>query len=111
MKNKASYKAVAFKDSLLHGIFTPTILAAKGAALITFLLIVSIAFAVVLADKLGRVRLQIGGFIGCALGLLIPSFSIDFQGSTRIALIFAGFMMFNFMDEYRTERADLSAGG
>jgi putative MFS transporter len=73
------------------------ILAAKGAALITFLLIVGIAFAVVLADRLGRIKLQIGGFIGCALGLLLASFSIDFEGSTKIALIFAGFMMFNFM--------------
>jgi MFS transporter, putative metabolite transport protein len=73
------------------------ILAAKGAALITFLLIVGIAFAVVLADKLGRIKLQIGGFIGCALGLLLGSFSINFEGSTKIALIFAGFMMFNFM--------------
>jgi putative MFS transporter len=73
------------------------ILAAEGSALITALLIVGIAFAVVLADKLGRIKLQIGGFIGCALGLLIASFSIDFEGSTKIALIFAGFMMFNFM--------------
>jgi MFS transporter, putative metabolite transport protein len=73
------------------------ILAAKGAALITFLLIVGIAFAVVLADKLGRIRLQIGGFIGCAVGLLVASFSIDFQGPTQIYLIFAGFMLFNFM--------------
>jgi len=73
------------------------ILAAKGAALITFLLIVGIAFAVVLADRLGRIKLQIGGFIGCALGLLLASFSIDFEGSTKIFLIFAGFMMFNFM--------------
>jgi putative MFS transporter len=73
------------------------ILAAKGSALITFLLIVGIAFAVVLADKLGRIRLQIGGFIGCALGLLLASFSIDFTGSTSVAFIFAGFMLFNFM--------------
>jgi MFS family permease len=73
------------------------ILAAKGAALITVLLIVGIAFAVVLADSLGRIKLQIGGFIGCALGLLIASFSIDFAGSMRIYLIFAGFMVFNFM--------------
>jgi MFS transporter, putative metabolite transport protein len=73
------------------------ILAAKGAALITFLLIVGIAFAVVLADKLGRIKLQIGGFIGCAIGLMLASFSIDFDGSTKIFLIFAGFMMFNFM--------------
>ena len=73
------------------------ILAAKGSAMITVLLIVGIAFAVVLADRLGRIRLQIGGFIGCAVGLLLASFSIDFQGVTQIALIFAGFMLFNFM--------------
>ena len=50
-----------------------------------------------LADKLGRIKLQIGGFIGCAIGLLLASFSIDFEGSSKIALIFAGFMLFNFM--------------
>jgi putative MFS transporter len=73
------------------------ILAAEGSALITFLLIVGIAFAVVLADKLGRIKLQIGGFIGCALGLLLASFSIDFEGATKIFFIFTGFMLFNFM--------------
>jgi len=73
------------------------ILAAKGAALTTFLLIVGIAFAVVLADKLGRIKLQVGGFIGCAVGLLLASFSIDFEPPTKIYLIFAGFMLFNFM--------------
>jgi putative MFS transporter len=73
------------------------ILAAKGAALITTLLIVGVAFAVVLADSLGRIKLQIGGFIGCALGLLLASFSIDVEGSSKIILIFAGFMLFNFM--------------
>ncbi|GAN76189.1 MFS transporter [Acidisphaera rubrifaciens] len=73
------------------------ILAAKGAALITSLLIVGIAFAVLLADRLGRIRLQIFGFFGCAAGLLLASFSIDFPGATGIALIFAGFMLFNFM--------------
>jgi MFS family permease len=73
------------------------ILAAEGSAMITALLIVGIAFAVVLADKLGRIKLQIGGFIGCALGLLLASFSIDFEGATKIELIFAGFMIFNFM--------------
>ena len=73
------------------------ILAAKGSAMITILLIVGIAFAIMLADRLGRVRLQIGGFVGCAAGLLLASFSIDFASSAKIALIFAGFMLFNFM--------------
>ncbi|MFZ0744724.1 MAG: MFS transporter [Terracidiphilus sp.] len=102
------------------GIFTPTILAtaighkaehvrsmsdlisnatlaARGDAMITVLLIIGICFAVVLADKLGRIRLQIGGFIGCAIGLFIASLSVDFTGSTKITLIFVGFMLFDFM--------------
>ncbi len=81
----------------LSDLISDSILAAKGAALINVLLIVGIIFAVMLADKYGRIRLQIFGFIGCALGLLLASFSIDATGSTSIALIFAGFMLFNFM--------------
>src|SRR5271165_1364894 len=102
------------------GIFTPTILAAslghktahvrnladligndelaaKGAALIDILLIVGIIVAVLLADRVGRIRLQIWGFIGCAVGLLLASFSAYAEGATQMVLIFAGFMLFNFM--------------
>ena len=102
------------------GIFTPTILAtaighkadhvrsmsdlisnatlaARGDAMITVLLIIGIVFAVLLADKLGRIRLQIAGFIGCAIGLFIASLSVDFTGGAKIALIFVGFMLFDFM--------------
>jgi MFS transporter, putative metabolite transport protein len=102
------------------GIFTPTILAAavgasedharsvsdiianditaaKGAALITTLLIIGIAFAVLLADVLGRIRLQVLGFIGCAAGLFLASLSSATSGGAKTLLIFAGFMLFNFM--------------
>ena len=102
------------------GIFTPTILAAsvghkaahvrnladligndqlaaKGAALIDVLLIVGIIVAVLLADRVGRIRLQVVGFIGCAAGLALASLSAYADGATRMALIFAGFMLFNFM--------------
>jgi putative MFS transporter len=103
------------------GIFTPTLLAAafggpdhfrstsdiiaqdvvaaKGSALITSMLLVGITFAVLLADRLGRIRLQVFGFIGCALGLLIASFSAYADGSSKIFLIFAGVMLFNFMTD------------
>ena len=73
------------------------IVAAKGAALITGLLIVGIIFAVFLADRVGRIWLQVVGFVGCAVGLLIASFSFYTTGSTQTLLIFAGFMLFNFM--------------
>jgi len=102
------------------GIFTPTILAAavgansdharsvsdlirndiiaaKGAALITTLLIVGILFAVMLTDIVGRIRLQVFGFIGCAVGLFLAAVSANFAGGAETLLIFAGFMLFNFM--------------
>jgi MFS transporter, putative metabolite transport protein len=73
------------------------ILAAKGAALITALLIIGICFAVVLADKVGRIWLQVVGFVGCAAGLLVASFAAYASGEGKIAVIFSGFMLFNFM--------------
>src|SRR5262245_16647403 len=102
------------------GIFTPTILAAalghmaayprniadlitndelaaKGAALIDVLLIMGIICAILFADRLGRVRLQIIGFVGCAAGLLLASLSAYATGANKLTLIFAGFMLFNFM--------------
>jgi len=73
------------------------ILATKGAALIDILLIVGIMFAVLLADRVGRIRLQILGFIGCAVGLLLAALSLDVGGTLAVVLIFAGFMLFSFM--------------
>jgi MFS transporter, putative metabolite transport protein len=81
----------------LSDMISDDILAAKGAAMINVLLIVGIFCAVVLADRAGRIWLQIIGFVGCALGLLIASFSIDFVGPVQIELIFVGFMLFSFM--------------
>jgi len=101
------------------GIFTPTILvtligaksngrnlseiihndllASKGAAVIDILLIVGIVAAILLADRVGRIRLQIFGFIGCASGLLLAAVSTHLTGSAAVVLVFAGFMLFNFM--------------
>lgn len=102
------------------GIFTPTILAAaighkakdasnlaeiihndilgaKGAAMLDVLLIVGILFAILLADRLGRVRLQVVGFVGCATGLALAALSLNFSGSHKIILFLCGFMLFNFM--------------
>ncbi|MEM1058602.1 MAG: MFS transporter [Verrucomicrobiota bacterium] len=74
-------------------------LAAQGAIFIDVLLIVGIIFAIFLADKVGRMRLQIAGFIGCAVGLFIAALSLNFtEGSTMaMVLIFTGFMLFSFM--------------
>ena len=102
------------------GVFTPTLIAAalgsgpdkirspadliasgihsaQAAALTTSLLIVGIIFAIALSDSLGRIKLQIFGFLGCAVGLGVASLSIDAAGSTKLYLIMAGVMLFNFM--------------
>jgi MFS family permease len=75
------------------------IIAAKGSALITSMLLVGITFAVLLADRLGRIKLQIFGFVGCAVGLMIASCSAYADGAPKIFLIFAGVMVFNFMTD------------
>jgi len=73
------------------------ILAAKGAALLDVLLIVGILAAVLLTDRVGRIRLQIIGFIGCAVGLGLATLSLNAAEPTRSILLFGGFMLFNFM--------------
>ncbi|HEV8713075.1 MAG TPA: MFS transporter [Candidatus Binatia bacterium] len=73
------------------------ILAARGAALLDVLLLVGIVFAVFLADKVGRIRLQVFGFLGCAAGLLLASLSGSVNGPAKMVFIFSGFMVFNFM--------------
>lgn len=102
------------------GIFTPTILAhtlghpiadahnvsaliardlqgAKGAALVDTLLIVGIVAAVLMSDKVGRIRLQVLGFLGCAVGLAMAALQSHVDEPARTAMLFGGFMLFNFM--------------
>ncbi len=102
------------------GIFTPTILAhtighevtnahnvsaiiardlegAKGAALVDTLLIVGILAAVLMSDKVGRIRLQVLGFLGCAAGLAMAALQSHVEEPARTMLLFGGFMLFNFM--------------
>jgi len=71
--------------------------AAEGAALIDLLLVVGIVGAVFLVDRVGRIKLQVLGFIGCAVGLLVAALSAHFTGTMQVGMIFAGFMIFNLM--------------
>lgn len=81
----------------LAAVIHDDLLAAKGAAMLDVLLIVGIVAAVLLADKAGRIRLQVIGFLGCAAGLGLAALSMNFTGAHQTALLFAGFMLFNFM--------------
>jgi MFS family permease len=98
------------------GIFTPAIIAmlafstetnfmvrevnsAKGAALVDVFLIIGFLCAVALVERLGRIRLQIIGFGGMAVGLLLLAASglvAPGQGA-ETGLVLAGFLVFNLM--------------
>ncbi len=80
-------------DSGLAGVIRNDMLAAKGSAVMDLLFVVGIIFAILLVDKVGRIKLQILGFIGCAVGLLLAALS----GGTNMPLLFIGFMLFFFM--------------
>jgi MFS family permease len=96
------------------GIFTPTIMAAmalgttssfiakdmgatEGAAAVDMLLVVGFMLAIVLVRYLSRVTLQIAGFLGMALGLLMVAASSLYTAASasQMGLIFGGFMVFN----------------
>jgi len=81
----------------LAGVIDKDLLAAKGAALVDILLILGVGAATLLADRAGRIPLQILGFIGCAAGLLLTAIALDRTGTSQILMIYAGFMLFNFM--------------
>jgi len=98
------------------GIFTPTILAtlftksdpniivrdmiaAEGSGAIDLFLLIGFLTSIPLVDRIGRIPLQIVGFMGCAVGLLIASLSADLPDDHELTMyfIFGGFIIFNFM--------------
>ncbi|MBL8907038.1 MAG: MFS transporter [Rhizobiales bacterium] len=81
----------------LASVIDKDLLAAKGAALVDILLILGIGAATLLADRAGRIPLQILGFIGCAAGLLLSAQALNHAGMTQTVMIYTGFMLFNFM--------------
>lgn len=100
------------------GIFTPTILAAleftskthagpiakdfagtEGAAFLDLFLIVGFLLNILLVDKWGRINLQVLGFAGMTLGLLLLGYASarDLAGHSMVPLIFVGFILFNVL--------------
>ncbi|MBF2073043.1 MAG: MFS transporter [Synechococcales cyanobacterium C42_A2020_086] len=98
------------------GIFTPTIIAmlafstetdfmvkeinaAKGAALVDLFLILGFLCAIGLVERWGRIRLQMIGFLGMAvgLGLLALADWAPSGSSLEMGLVLAGFLIFNLM--------------
>ncbi len=105
------------------GLFTPIILGAAGIAgakagaggghanfineaiakaqdtvLVDLALIVGFVVAIIFIERLGRMRMQIGGFIMMAVGLITLAIStyLTRGGAANLTLVFVGFIVFNF---------------
>ena len=95
------------------GIFTPTIIAvlaladqtnflaremaaARGAAIVDLFLIAGFLLAILFVERVGRIPLQIIGFVGMAIGLLLLTLSnLVHSGNSSLILVFLGFFVFN----------------
>lgn len=96
------------------GIFTPTIIAilafnnqddfilqqvrsSQGSAIVDIFLIIGFIIAVLLVDKVGRIPLQIVGFMGMTLGLILLGIAGDpnLNQHPNLILVFTGFLVFN----------------
>lgn len=97
------------------GLFTPVILAsihlstnasgplatnfvaAEGSAAIDLFLFIGFLIGLWAVPRFGRIHMQIAGFIGMAMGMLLLLFSVLAGGgeASHIALVFAGFILFN----------------
>ncbi|MFM8975321.1 MAG: MFS transporter, partial [Vulcanococcus sp.] len=87
------------------GLSLPLLLAAAGAAarpaarasaLIDLMLVLGISAAIALADRWGRIPLQITGFIGCAAGLALAGLALG-PMAPSLPLLALGLALFQFM--------------
>ncbi len=96
------------------GLFTPVILAAihlpshasgplaanfvaaEGSAAIDLFLLIGFLIGLWAVPRFGRIHMQIAGFAGMSVGMLILLFAVLGGGeAAHIALVFAGFILFN----------------
>ncbi|WP_233217717.1 MULTISPECIES: MFS transporter [unclassified Photobacterium] len=89
---------VVVTGDVLHSTIASIVYSAKGTALIDSLLIIGVICAIIYSESIGRMKLQIYGFIGCAVGLALAAVSIKLSNDYQIYLLFLGFMLFNFMN-------------
>ena len=61
------------------------------------LFVLGVIVATFLVDRVGRMKLQTWGFIGCAVGLLLSGLCVRPDGTNNMGLLFLGFTLFYFM--------------
>jgi len=83
-------------DHTVAAVIHNDLIGARGTALVDLGFLVGIACAIFLADRWGRIPLQIFGFVGCAAGLIIAAAG-NRNGQSHLAVIVTGFVLFQFM--------------
>ncbi|NDC34593.1 MAG: MFS transporter [Synechococcaceae bacterium WB9_2_112] len=84
------------KENTVAAVIHNDLLGARGTALVDVGFLVGIACAIALADRWGRIPLQILGFVGCAAGLIIAALG-TINGQSNLVVIVIGFVLFQFM--------------
>jgi MFS transporter, putative metabolite transport protein len=98
------------------GLFTPTILGAintsattgglaaqdfglaEGSALIDLFLLAGFLLGILTIPRFGRIRMQVIGFAGMAVGMFILAAAVGLTSSPfHVPLVFAGFILFNLL--------------
>jgi MFS transporter, putative metabolite transport protein len=91
----AAFGATA-KEHTVAAVIHNALLGARGTALVDLGCLVGIACAIALVDRWGRIPLQIVGFVGCAVGLMLAA-SGNLGGQSNLPVMVAGFVLFQFM--------------
>jgi hypothetical protein len=87
--------AMAFEGSGTNFI-ADDILATEGTAFLDIFLIIGFILNIILIERIGRMKLQIIGFTGMAVGLGILIIG-SLYNSTMIGLLFVGFAIYNLL--------------
>lgn len=89
--NKTNTHTVA---SIIHD----DLLGARGASLVDIGFVIGIILAIFLADKWGRIPLQVIGFIGCSIGLFVAT--LGGSSGSNVTIIVIGFFLFQISTNF-----------
>jgi len=94
LSNEKSLHATTFAHNLIH----QDIVATEGAIFLDLFLVIGFVCSIFLVEKVGRMRLQMFGFTGMTVGLLILSWAGALpHGDQSFIFVFLGFAIFNLL--------------
>lgn len=83
-----------------ESVLTKDIISAKGSGVIDIFLLLGFLIGLYMVPKFGKLRMQMIGFIGMAVGMLVLAYAVYNKapgGYPSVTLVFAGFIIFNLL--------------